>query len=85
MKFGRNLNRRLVAVVEEGEEFFGAGDGLGGAVELQPVVAGGEAAAERLFDAREVVLTATVKLVEVAGVRVVERLGVGHGWGSDRR
>jgi hypothetical protein len=65
--------------VEEREKFLGADDGLGGAVEFQPVVAGGEAAAEGLFNAGEIVLAAAVELVKVAGVRIVKRLGGGQG------
>jgi hypothetical protein len=73
-----------LAGVEEGQELLGAGNGLGGAVKFHPVVAGGEAAAEGFFDAGEVFLVAAVELVEVAGVRVVERLGGGHGLRSGK-
>jgi hypothetical protein len=38
----------------------------------------------RAFSAGEVFLVAAVELVEVAGVRVVERLGGGHGLRSGK-
>ena len=73
------------AGIEQREEFLGAGDGLAGALELQPVVARGEADPERLFDPGEVGFAAAVKLMQVAGVGIAERLGVGHGFGSCKR
>ena len=66
------------SLIEKGEEPLGARDVGFGAVDLQPVFAGGEFHVERLFGRQQVILAAAVQLVQVTRILIIKGLG-GHG------
>ena len=74
----------LAPFVEKREEALGPRDLGVGAVDLQPVFAGGELHVEGLFDRQKVVLAAAIELMQVAGILVIEGLRGHDGNGGGR-